>query len=265
MKTSFYKNGLFWSLLCVILLGVNGCTNSDSKDLPRGVSSDAMQKAVKEYFEAAKEAGQDIHSLMVVQHGKVIAEEWLGDNAPDKPHILNSVSKTFTATAIGFAAAENKLKVSDKVISYFPESLPDTISPYLQDLEIRDLLSMTVGQDIDLMAKVRTLQEPGSWEKEFLATPIVHEPGTKFVYNSVATYMLSAIVQKVTGQKTLDYLSSQLFEPLGIVGATWEESPSGVNLGGWGLYLKTEDLAKMGQFLLQKGEWKGKQLLPAVA
>jgi CubicO group peptidase (beta-lactamase class C family) len=96
----------------------------------------------------------------------------------------------------------------------------------------------------------------------FLALPIEHKPGTKFVYNSLATYMLSAIVQKVTGEKVIDYLYPRLFRPLGIVGAKWEVSPTGINTGGWGLYIKTEDMAKMGQFTLQKGKWNGKQLLP---
>jgi CubicO group peptidase (beta-lactamase class C family) len=96
----------------------------------------------------------------------------------------------------------------------------------------------------------------------FLAAPFVHEPGTFFVYNSLGTYVLSAIVQKVTGEKLIDYLYPRLFRPLGIVGAVWDESPQGINTGGWGLYLKTEDLAKMGLFILRKGNWDGRQLLP---
>lgn len=108
---------------------------------------------------------------------------------------------------------------------------------------------------------VRSAPE-ADWVQGFLAAPLVHEPGTFFVYNSLGTYVLSAIIQKVTGEKLLDYLYPRLFRPPGIVGAVWDESPQGINTGGWGLYLKTEDLAKMGLFILQKGKWNGVQLLP---
>ena len=99
--------------------------------------------------------------------------------------------------------------------------------------------------------------------KKFLSIPIINEPGSKFLYNSLATYMLSAIVQKVTGEKVVDYLTPRLFEPLGIQGMDWEVDPMGINTGGWGLRVKTEDLAKFGQLYLQKGMWNGKQIIPA--
>ena len=152
--------------------------------------------------------------------------------------------------------------MTDKVISFFPDKLPATISPNLEKLEIRHLLTMSGGHDTDPTGKVRQM-EGADWVEAFLNTPFEHEPGTFFCYNSMGTYVLSAIVQKVTGQKVVDYLYPRLFRPLGIVGVHWEESPQGINCGGWGLYIRTEDMAKMGQFLLQKGQWNGKQLLPA--
>jgi CubicO group peptidase (beta-lactamase class C family) len=173
---------------------------------------------------------------------------------------MHSVSKTFTSTAIGFAVAESRLKVTDKVISFFPDELPEIVPPYLAELDIQDLLTMTVGHDIDPTAEIRATG--GSWERQFLAKPVNNKPGTRFVYNSMATYMLSAIVQRVTGEKVIDYLYPRLFRPLGITGAEWSTSPTGVNAGGWGLFIKTEDMAKFGQFYLQKGKWAGKQLLP---
>ena len=236
--------------------------NELTKSLPRGETSKKLTKGMDNYLQAVEKAKQNLHSIMVVQHGKVLAEKWLGGEAADKPHILNSVSKTFTATAIGFAVAEGKLKVTDKVISFFPDKLPAEISPNLKEMEIRHLLTMSCGHDTDPTGNLRKLKD-GDWIQAFLATPVVHKPGSYFVYNSVGTYMLSAIIQKVSGQKVLDYLYPRLFRPLGIAGAHWEESPQAINCGGWGLYLKTEDLAKMGQFILQKGEWNGKQLLPA--
>ena len=122
---------------------------------------------------------------------------------------------------------------------------------------------MSVGHDSDPTSLVWGEDKSDiPWEKLFLSYPIPHEPGVKFVYNSLATYMLSAIVQKVTGEKIFDYLKPRLFDPLGIEGAVWDSHPSGVNLGGWGLHVKTEDMAKLGQLLLQKGNWNGQQILP---
>lgn len=236
--------------------------NELTKALPRSTpeAEKVSAKGITNYLKAVKESGQDLHSLMILRHGKVVSEHWMGDNAANKNHILNSVSKTFTATAIGFAVAENRIKVTDKVISFFPNDLPSEISPNLAALEIKDLLSMSGGHDADPTSIVT--KEEKNWERKFFEIPFVNKPGTKFIYNSAGTYILSAIVQKVTGQKVIDYLYPRLFRPLGITGAEWKTSPSGVNCGGWGLYIKTEDMAKMGQFMLQKGKWNGKQLLP---
>ena len=231
------------------------------KSLPRAESGSKLDEAFEKYLSAAQADKQDIHSVMILKDGKVLKEKWMSEGAPDKPHALYSVSKTFTASAIGFAVSEGRLKVTDKVISFFPDKLPAEVSENLKKLEIRHLLTMTSGHDVE--PNRRNIAEGQDWVEFFLAAPFVHEPGTFYVYNSLATYVLSAIVQKVTGEKVIDYLYPRLFRPLGIVGAVWDESPQGINTGGWGLYLKTEDLAKMGQLFLQKGEWNGRQLLPA--
>jgi hypothetical protein len=128
-------------------------------------------------------------------------------------------------------------------------------------MTVRNLLTMSAGQEPDPTFNVVT--KDSNWVKSFLALPVVNEPGTKFLYNTLATYMLSAIVQKVTGEKIIDYLKPRLFEPLGIEGIDWEVDPHGINTGGWGLRVKTEDMAKFGQLYLQKGMWNGKQILPA--
>jgi CubicO group peptidase (beta-lactamase class C family) len=117
---------------------------------------------------------------------------------------------------------------------------------------------MSVGQEPDPTGKVVT---ESNWLRSFFSTPILYKPGTRFLYNSAATYMLSAIVTKVTGQKVYDYLTPRLFEPLGIDNADWETDPLGYNTGGWGLRLKTEDIAKFGQLFLQEGKWKRKRIL----
>lgn len=221
-----------------------------------GVSSER----ILEYVTAADTSKHEFHSFMLLRHGNVIAEGWWNPYHPDLKHTMYSVSKSFTSTAVGFAVTEGLISVDDTVISFFDKALPDSISSYLEQLTIQDLLTMSVGHESDPTTKVR----PGGldWEEIFLNHPIVNEPGTTFLYNSVATYMVSAIVQKVTGQKIVDYLQPRLFEPLGIEGIDWEVSPSGVNTGGWGLRVKTEDMAKLGQLYLNKGVWNGEQILP---
>lgn len=234
-----------------------------SKALPRSdpEKENVSEAAIATYLQAVKEKKQDLHSLMIIRNGKVVAEQYFGEHAANKNHALYSVSKTFTSTAIGFAVQEGLLTVNDQVIAFFPDKLPNEISENLKKLEIRHLLTMTVGHDVDPTRALREKREE-DWVETFLAFPVDHQPGTQYVYNSLATYMLSAILHKVTGERLLDYLQPRLLRPLGIVGATWEQSPQGIDVGGWGLEVKTEDMAKLGQFYLQKGQWNGKQLLP---
>ena len=247
------------SKLLVLLL----MTSTAIAQLPRstpeaeGVSS----TAILDFIKAVENSKNEFHSIMILRHGKVITEGWWKPYRADLRHTMYSVSKSFTATAIGFAVTEKKLSVNDKVISFFPEELPDTVSDYLKELSVKDLLTMSVGQDPEPTGPVIVTQE--NWVKGFLATPIKHKPGSVFLYNSLATYMLSAIVQKVTGEQVLQYLTPRLFSPLGIKNIDWEIDPKGINSGGWGLRLKTEDMAKFGQLFLQKGKWQGKQIIPS--
>lgn len=248
--------------ICVFLLFSVYTFAQKTNSLPRstpeaeGVSSEG----ITQFLEAASKSKHEFHSFMIIRHGKVVAEGWWNPYRADLKHTMYSCSKSFTATAVGFAVAEKRLTVNDKVISFFPDDLPQTISPNLAELKVKDLLSMSAGQAPDPTGVVATSD---NWVKTFLNTPIVNQPGSKFLYNSVATYMLSAIVQKVTGEKIVDYLKPRLFVPLGIEGIDWEVDPNGINTGGWGLRIKTEDMAKFGQLFLQKGMWKGKQILPA--
>lgn len=233
--------------------------NQLKKALPR-TGNAQMAETIDEYISAANKKGLDIHSVMVVKDGNVIGEKWVSLGDPNVPHIMNSVSKTLTSTAAGFAVAEGKLKLDDKVISFFPDKLPKKISDNLKNMTVRDLLTMTSGQ-----AKANTTaqrQTEQDWVEAFLAEPVPYEPGTFYAYNSLGTFMVSAIVQKTVGENIFSYLTPRLFNPLGITGIWWDESPAGINCGGWGSYLKTEDMAKIGQFYLQKGKWNGKQLLP---
>jgi Beta-lactamase len=222
-----------------------------------GVSSAGILR----FLEAAEKSRNELHSFIFLRHGNVIAEGWWDPYKPALRQSLYSVSKTFTSTAVGIAISENKLKLTDKVGSFFPNDLPDHVSPYLAELTVGDLLTMSAGMDPEPTFSVGSKNR--NWVKGFLAVPIVSKPGTVFLYNSLGTFMLSAIVQKVSGQKLVDYLKSRLFDPMGISGMDWEENLLSVNTGGWGLRLKTEDMAKFGQLYLQKGNWKGNQILPA--
>ena len=223
-----------------------------------GISSQAML----DFIEAAeKERPNDLHSFILTRHGQIAAQGWWNPFQPESPHMLFSLSKSFTSTAIGIAQAEGLLNINDKVISFFPNQAPDTPSNNLQAMRIRDLLTMNTGHNED--ATGRMSRDTVSWIKGFFSIPVEHKPGTHFVYNSAATYMLSAIIQKVTGKKLIDYLTPRLFEPLSIQRPSWESSPEGINLGGWGLKVRTKDIASLGQLYLQKGMWQGKQLLPA--
>lgn len=214
-----------------------------------------------DFVNAVEKADLNLHSLMVLRHGQVVAEGWWAPYAPQLKHTLYSLSKSFTSTAVGMAVAEGKLTVDDKLVSFFKADLPETVSDNLAAMRVKDLLTMSTGHDKDTTAAVRG-QGNTNWPRAFLAQPVEHPPGTHFVYNSGATYMLSAIVQKLTGQTVLAYLKPRLFDPLGIEGADWEVDPTGVNTGGWGLRVRTEDIAKFGQLYLQKGVWQGKRLLP---
>ncbi len=170
---------------------------------------------------------------MFLRHGKVIAEGWWDPYKPDLRHTLYSTSKSFTSTAVGFAVSEKLLTVNDKVISFFPDQLPDSVSPFLADMTVRDLLTMSAGQSPEPTGAIRS--DGPDWVKSFLAFPVTNDPGSTFLYNSMATFMLSAIVQKVTGEMLIDYLKPRLFEPLGIEGMDWEISPDGLQHGRLGL------------------------------
>jgi hypothetical protein len=260
---STLKRILFAVALLLLLFACNNApkeqvTGQLARSFPEAEGVDS--KGIIEFLKAAEMGPHEFHSFMFLRHGKVIAEGWWSPYASDLKHTLYSTSKSFTSTAVGFAVTDKRLTVNDKVVSFFPEYLPDTVSQFLAEMEVKDLLTMSAGQVPDPTGIIPA--NDTNWVKAFLARPVVNDPGTKFLYNSMATYMLSAIIQKVTGEKVIDYLTPRLFEPLGISGMDWETDPKGINTGGWGLRLKTEDMARFGQLYLQKGKCNGKQVLP---
>ncbi len=222
----------------------------------QGVSS----VEILDFLEAVGKSRQEFHSFMLIRHGQVVAEGWWSPYAANLNHMLYSLSKSFTSTAVGLAVTEGRLTVDDPVVSFFPNDLPGSISENLAALQVKHLLTMSVGHAED---STPIITKTDNWVATFLALPIKNPPGSTFLYNSGASYMLSAIIQKLTGQKVIDYLEPRLFGPLAIKGMTWETCPRGINTGGWGLAIQTEGLAKFGQMYLQKGAWNGRQILPA--
>lgn len=221
-----------------------------------GVDPKAVYDLLKYYDE--NETG--VHSIMILRHDKVIAEAWWYPYRSEFTNMLFSASKSFTSIAVGFAVQEGRLAIEDRLLKFFPDVLPKDAEPcgYMKELTLRDLLRMATGHVTE-----PSIQEEGKerWISQFLSSYIEKEPGSHYLYNTAATYMLSAVVQKVTGQKVVDYLKPRLFEPLGFGHYHWEESPEGVTAGGYGFNLLTEDLAKFGVFLRNRGSYGGKQLL----
>ena len=245
----------------VLMCGAVAMCPAATSTLPRsapeaqGISSAAILKFVA----AAEQQIHALHSFMVVRHGHVVAEGWWAPYSAETPQAVASLGKSFTSTAVGLAIAEGRMSLADRVLPYFPESAPAAPSANLRAMQVRDLLIMCAGHETGPSIWDAT----ESWTKVFLAQPVPHVPGTHFLYNPAATYMLSGIVQKVTGMTVLDYLGPRLFEPLGIEPPTWKTSPEGFTVGGWGLSLRTEDIAKFGQLYLQKGMWHGRPVIPA--
>lgn len=196
------------------------------------------------------------HGIMVLRHGKVIGELFPKPFDASYPQMLYSDAKSFVGLAVVLAIEENRLRLTDRVASFFPDLLPDSISDNLASMTVRDLLTMTSGIQPDPLMRTTG----ADWIRRYLAKP-VDKPGETFHYDSMCSYLLSAIVQRVTGQKTLDYMKERIFNPLHISLVEWEESPEGINTGGWGLRMQVESMAKIGQLLLNKGNWEGKQLI----
>lgn len=204
----------------------------------------------------------EIHSLMLLRHGKVVAEGWWSPYAAEDIHVLYSASKSFNATAVGFAVEERLLAVDDPLVPYFADLAPAVIDPEVAAMRVRDLLTMSTGHTSDSIDGMRQRSD-GQWTRAFLESDAAEPPGTYFLYNSGAAYMLGSLVQRVTGMTVQQYLKPRLFEPLGFAAELWGKSEEGVSLTDGGLSVRTEDLAKLGQLYLQGGAWNGEQLISA--
>lgn len=248
-------------MILFLLIAVFGNVRAADLELSRPEAQGVSSQAILNFVQAAEEQVDALHSFMLLRHGKIISQGWWSPYNSASPHMLYSLSKSFTSTAIGLAVAEGRLSLDDTVVSFFSDEAPPEISDNLKAMRIRDLLSMNTGHQMDTSNRIQNVENK-TWVEAFLSLPVEHKPGTHFVYNSGASFMLSAIIQKITGNTLLDYLTPRLFKPLGIAHPTWETNPQGINMGGWGLKITTEDIARLGQLYLQKGMWQGKRILP---
>ncbi len=257
-----------WLLLAVGLwcLAVNAeqLMLERAKPSAAGVSPEAVAQCLQ-FWQTMYQKSDDplvgsMHGFLLVRHQKVVAEGYFAPFREDIPHNLFSGTKSFTATAVGFALQENLLRLDDPVIKFFPEQCPKAISPELAGLTVRDLLTMQSGYTVDLAKPMLDAADPVTG---FLSVELKNKPGSKFMYNNGASHLLSVIITKVTGMSEEDYLKPRLFVPLGFGEYSWEKDKSGNSLGGWGLYLTSEDFAKFALFYLNHGQWDGKQLLSA--
>lgn len=236
-------------------------TEEKKNALPRAVKAEAVgvdSKEVQAFIDDCRENSIEVHSIMVLRHGQVASEAYKYPFGPDKKHMVYSVSKSFTSTAIGLAIHEGYLSLETKFLDIFPEFRPLKFDPYLEKLNVHHLLCMQSGKSVSPMVD-RTADH---WIEDFVESPWAFEPGTEWQYISENMYILCAMIHRQTGMSVMEFLTPRLFEPLGIEDPFWETCPSGIETGGWGLMIKLEDLAKFSLCYQQKGMFNGKQVIP---
>ena len=221
----------------------------------QGIHSDHLRKLVQEL---ADSPDTDMHHFMVLRHGNVICEV---DFAPYRKgvwHITHSMCKSITGMAVGLLVDEGKLDLSESIYKIFSDKGSTLAKMFRPEVTVEHLLTMTSGVTFNESGIV----SGNDWLESYLNASVAEKPGTKFQYNSLNSYVLSAIITERTGMPMDEYLKPRLFEPLEITDYFWEKCPKGITKGGWGLFLNTEDMAKLGQLYLNKGKWNGKQIIP---
>lgn len=220
----------------------------------QGISSDLFAALLRE-LDASKDT--EMHHFMALRHGKVICECNFAPYPKGMWHITHSMCKSITGMAIGMLIEEEKLKLAENIYDIFPDHINAFSKIFRPVITVENLLTMTSGVTFNESGIV----SGNDWLGSFLNASVNGKPGTEFQYNSLNTYVLSAIVTKRTGETLTEYLTPRLFGPLGITKYYWETCPKGITKGGWGLFLCAEDMAKLGQLYLQRGKWNGQQLV----
>jgi len=216
------------------------------------------QSLLDDFIRALEATPSRLRGFVLLQGGEEAARHFWAPYKAGDPVWVYSLSKSFCSTAVGLAVDSGLFSVEDKVISFFPEYAAAVKDANCKAMKVKHLLTMNTGHETDTTA---TMVQSPDWAETFLSLPVKFKPGTHFVYNSGATYMLSAIVQKKTGMTVFDYLKPRLFKPLGFGRTAWDSSPQGINTGGWGFQVSVPDIAKLGQLYLNRGIWNGKRLL----
>ncbi|MFI7030424.1 serine hydrolase domain-containing protein [Microbispora rosea] len=231
--------------------------------LPRSTpaASGMSSRSIGAMLDRLEARSVECHSIMVVRHGHVVAEGWWAPYSAGRPHLLYSLTKSFTAVAVGLAIADGLLALDDRVVDVLPGHVPAGISEQARRITVHHLLSMTTGHRADSLAEAWRL-EPGDLVKGFLRVPFPETEGTRHAYDNPTTFILARMVERVTGRGLPELLDERLFTPMGIDHAEWDRVASGATFGFHGLHLTTEAVAAFGELLLRGGRWGDRQLVP---
>jgi CubicO group peptidase (beta-lactamase class C family) len=227
--------------------------------LPRAAGTPST--AIAAMLDRLEERAIECHSIMVVRRGEVVAEGWWAPYSADRPHLLYSLTKSFTSIAVGIAVGDGLLSVDDRVVDVLPDHVPAEVSEQARRLTVHHLLTMTPGRRTDSLAEAWQL-EPDDLTKGFLRLPFTDPEGTRHTYDNATTYVLARIVERVTGRSLPEFLDDRLFGPMGIDHAEWDRVASGAVFGFHGLHLTTEAVAAFGELLRLEGRWGDRQLVP---
>jgi CubicO group peptidase (beta-lactamase class C family) len=231
--------------------------------LPRSAPTAALVSsgAIAALLDRLEERAGECHSIMVVRGGHVVAEGWWAPFSADRPHLLYSLTKSFTSTAAGLAIADGLLSLDDRVVDVLPDRVPAGAGAQARRITVHHLLSMTAGHDTDSLSEAwRT--DPRDLVKGFLRMPFTEPEGTRHTYDNATTYVLARMVERVTGRGLPEFLDERLFAPMGVGDADWDRVAGGSSFGFHGLHLTTEAVAAFGELLLRGGRWGDRQLVP---
>ena len=215
-------------------------------------------QCIVDFIRQVRAEGIELHSLMILRHGKVCEEAWWKPYDSGTPQTMFSFSKSITSTAVGFAVQEGLLSLDEKLVDLFPNETPENPSENVKAADVYSLLTMSCGQDSDIYYKLKSYDH---WIYDFMHAEFKYKPGTMFQYNSTGTDMLCAIIKKKTGLNVSEYLKPRLFDKIGMTNISCRMLPGDIEMGGGGFRVKTEDMARLGQFYLNRGVWNGERLL----